>query len=345
MTHDPLHQQSSVPARYYAELPHLLSRKGINAREIIESAGLSLRKLADPQAHLELAEMESLVSAMMGTGKRSELPIELGEQIHLRDHSLVGYALISSPSIDYGLRLTMRFFRLVFPAFRMQYQTLNEKAEIIYTPTMAMSQSCLAFHIELVAVATLTSIVELVQHELPVYDVSMSIPAPAHEAFYHKVLPQARMHFGNLQKPGIRITLPISVVMAKPVMANQEVLQVAEERCRMLQEQVTNSGDVGSWVRMMLRESHDGLPSVNELATTLNISARTLHRYLGKEGLVYRSLCVEERDRRAKEFLTNTGLSVTRIALELGYGATSNFTRAFTARNGCSPVAYRKRNS
>lgn len=336
--------RASVPARYYSELPHLLGRKNIDANAVFNAAGLSLSQLTDQQARLELVELENLVIAMASVSQRSELPVELGELIHLRDHNLVGYALISSPSIDYGLRLTARFFRLVFPAFRMQYRVVNDLAEITYTPTMAMSQGCLAFHIELLTVATLTTVIELVQHELPPYDIDMSIPAPPHASYYRKVLPEARMDFGSLKKPGISIRLPVSVVQKKPVMANQEVLRVAEERCRMLQEQITGSGDVGAWVRMMLRESHDGLPGIDELAATLNRSVRTLSRYLAKEGLVYRTLCVEERDRRGKELLLETRLSITAVALELGYTATSNFTRAFTRRNKCSPIEYRGQN-
>ncbi|MGB1581700.1 MAG: helix-turn-helix domain-containing protein, partial [Nevskiales bacterium] len=152
-----------------------------------------------------------------------------------------------------------------------------------------------------------------------------------------------RISFDRLSQPGMRLTLPLSVIHTKPMMANSESLKVAEEQCRVLLEKIFDTGNIGDWARMMLRESSDGLPSIEELAGALNISTRTLHRHLKNEGLVYRSLCVEERERRAKELLCSTRLSVTRIALELGYSDASNFTRRFKELTGHTPNAYREK--
>lgn len=338
MTHE---DPPGVPARYYAELPRLLRKHGIDPAEVLTAAQVPLERFTEPEANIPLAELERLVAALQSISGQDDLPLELGQEIHLRNHSLVGYAILSSPTIDYALRLTTRFFGLIFPAFRMYYRHGPETVEISFKPTMPMSADCLAFHIELVAVAAHVDIQEIIQGELPPYQLDLSIPPPKHHGRYNQIMPMAKVLFGSLPGPGLRFTLPNSILATQPAMSNQAALALSEQRCRELLDQMLLKGNISDWTRMMLRESNDGLPGIDEIAATLNISPRTLHRHLKKEGLVYRTLCVEERERRARELLASTRLSVTRIAQELGYEDASNFTRAFRSRVGCSPSEFR----
>ena len=87
------------------------------------------------------------------------------------------------------------------------------------------------------------------------------------------------------------------------------------------------------------------IESLEELARTLNLSARTLDRYLQKEGRQFRELAAEQRQRRAEAMLADNQLSITQIALELGYSDAANFTRAFRKISGVSPSQWRAHNS
>ena len=88
-------------------------------------------------------------------------------------------------------------------------------------------------------------------------------------------------------------------------------------------------------------EAGEGLPSQVELARTLNLSSRTLDRYLDREGVRFRAMANEVRHEKACALLEAGELSITQIAYELGYSDASNFTRAFRRRAGMSPAAYR----
>lgn len=336
--------QESVPARYYGQLSGVLVENGIDPHPFLESIGIPTARLTAPEGLLTAEDLERLVAGVIAYGNRPDIPLQLGRRIRLRNHSLVGFAVVSSPSVDYALRLVMRFFRLIFPAFRMRYERGDDISSISYTPTMPMSHECLKFHIEVIAAATYTAIKELHQDELPEFDLELSIEQPANLSHYRQYMPKARLRFSALTYPGVRLLLPTSVVAGQPAMANQETLDVAERRCRLLVEKIVHSRNTGEWVRMILRESTDGLPSIEEVASTINISTRTLHRYLKREDLVYRSLCAEERERRARELLCQTSLSISRIAQELGYSDASNLTRAFKLSVGCSPSSYRASN-
>ena len=85
----------------------------------------------------------------------------------------------------------------------------------------------------------------------------------------------------------------------------------------------------------------EGKTDIDGTARLAGISARTLQRSLSDEGLSYRALLDHIRTRRAKQLLDQPGLTVTQVALALGYSEHANFTRAFTRWTGQSPLQFR----
>ena len=329
-----------LPARYYARAAEVLIQQKLDLASALQLAGLDLAALSAPDAQLSLDEIERLLAAVVLVTGRSDLPLDLGRSIDLRNHSAVGFAILSSPSVGYALALTARFFRLIFPAFRMRYKRGIQTAEVEFWPTLPMSHAALVFHLETVAVAAHCDIEELLGGALPAYDLMLSIERPAHHHRYRE-LGNARCHFDAMTRPGLRMIFPVGLMDRRPKLASAAALQMAEHRCRQLVDDVRARRDVGGWVKMMLREAHEGMPTLAELAHTLSISPRTLDRYLKAEGLSFRQLQSQQRHARACELLRQTVQPVTRIAYDLGYSDAANFTRAFRRMQGCSPTAYR----
>lgn len=124
-------------------------------------------------------------------------------------------------------------------------------------------------------------------------------------------------------------------------LADPTALKLAEQRCLEMVGRARLTGDVAGWVEMMLREASDGVPLQTELAHSLNLSPRTLDRYLKKEGGSYRDLSKRARHAKACKLLADEWRPVTQIGLELGYTDASNFARAFKRESGMSPGAWR----
>ena len=85
-----------------------------------------------------------------------------------------------------------------------------------------------------------------------------------------------------------------------------------------------------------------GPVTVDEIATRLGTSTRTLQRQLARRGSSLRGLVVESRMEVARVLLRKTELDVQEIALRVGYGTPSSFARAFARWSGSSPRTYRK---
>jgi len=83
-------------------------------------------------------------------------------------------------------------------------------------------------------------------------------------------------------------------------------------------------------------------PSQSDLASLLQISAKTLTRHLAREGRTYRSLAMEVRHQRSRDLLVNSTHSLAEIAQTLGYSDAANFGRAFRMIEGITPGEYRQ---
>jgi AraC-like DNA-binding protein len=96
-------------------------------------------------------------------------------------------------------------------------------------------------------------------------------------------------------------------------------------------------------VKLVMSMPKAELPAARDLAEGFNISTRTLHRQLSKEGASLRELQKKARMDRAKEGLARSSQPIKRVAHAAGFQSEKAFARAFRQATGETPSAYRKR--
>lgn len=84
-------------------------------------------------------------------------------------------------------------------------------------------------------------------------------------------------------------------------------------------------------------------PRIEDVAAGLNFSLRTLQRKLSQEKTSFREVVEHRRIDSARVLLQQEHLSITEVALSLGFSDGSNFCRAFRRCTGVSPKVYRNR--
>jgi AraC-like DNA-binding protein len=97
-------------------------------------------------------------------------------------------------------------------------------------------------------------------------------------------------------------------------------------------------------VRRRVREaSPREIPAIGTVAAALAMSPRTLQRRLARERTSYQHLVSEVREDLARQYLTESRLSISEIAFVLGFSDVSAFHRAFKRWTDQTPRAYRQR--
>jgi AraC-like DNA-binding protein len=96
-------------------------------------------------------------------------------------------------------------------------------------------------------------------------------------------------------------------------------------------------------VRDCLRDALPEAKPLAEVASTLHLSPRTLHRRLEEEGSSFQAIKDALRRDLAINRLAKTQQPLSRIASDLGFADPSAFYRAFVSWTGMAPTHYRQR--
>lgn len=103
------------------------------------------------------------------------------------------------------------------------------------------------------------------------------------------------------------------------------------------------SHSIAELVADYIRASIEDKPTAPAIAKSLNMSERTLHRSLTREGICYRELRKIVITELAKSYLSETSLSIQIISQKLGYEESASFSTAFKSWTGMEPSRWRAR--
>ncbi len=82
--------------------------------------------------------------------------------------------------------------------------------------------------------------------------------------------------------------------------------------------------------------------NIQQVATSLNLSVRSLQRRLFEEDTNFQQQLDNARQKEAKRYITTTNLPIVEVAHRLGFSDSGNFSRAFKRWLACSPAQYRR---
>jgi AraC-like DNA-binding protein len=154
----------------------------------------------------------------------------------------------------------------------------------------------------------------------------------------HRDLFQAPVHFSQTANS---ILIPKAEIAGKNMPGRDPVLlMLVNDAIRRLG--ASSGGDLLEHVRQAIHNSLDlGEPALDEIARQVNTSEWSLQRRLRDQGVSFSQLVDEVRREAALWHLRQERLSVSELALVLGYSETSAFSRAFRRWFGVSPRQWR----
>lgn len=329
-----------VPTRYFQLLLDALRNNGTDVQRLLELSGLDPAQLWARGATLSSLEVDTLIRTASQLTGRQDLGFELGRRIKMNSHDLLGYGLMSCSTLDEFLRMAARHYHLMTETWSMSYRRTPTHGEAVYTPLVAMPPESQRFYMEALAVAHQNQIYLLAGPDAPGYDIHIAMAQPEHIHRYLGLAP-VRFHFQEGGMPGIRVVMAADLLSIPLALGDPQVVREIDERCATLGQR-PRRGDVGwsEYVMMVLRNARSEPITLEELARRVNVSPRTIDRYLKQEGMGFRQLSDKVRFEQACELLSVEGASVSAVAVQLGFSDAANFSRAFRRVMGMLPSEY-----
>jgi AraC-like DNA-binding protein len=328
-----------VPISYVLLMLDLAAAHGVPAERLLHGLRMPESLLADPDGRVSLRPdyAELCRRALRATGEPA-LAYEFGLRSTLTTHGIVGYGLMSQPSLRHVLDFAHRFGSVLrLAAWELHF--IQEDGVACMRALESVPRNDLALFSAQQLIISCCTILRLLMpdhHEHIV--LHFDFPEPPYHDRYARRLPRCQFNapFNEIRVPlryldqPIRTADAISAKLAERA-CTQELSLIAQLPGEPLLRDV----------RALLTLSPQGYPSMAQVAGRLCVSPRTLTRQLKEHGTSYRQLLNDAQRRDSLGLLKDTRLSVADVAGRLGYSAITNFARACRGWHGLSPGALR----
>ncbi|MEU1985717.1 AraC family transcriptional regulator [Nocardia sp. NPDC019395] len=315
---------------------------GIPAAALLRGTDLTEARLHDPDAqidaHIELAVVRNLVRQL----DRPGMGIEVGRRYRITTFGIFGFACISSPTLAEAIDFALRYMELSF-TFCLPVTQWENGEFVGRIDDGSVPADVRQFLVERDVIAMHQVMSDLLGRPVELVRAEFRFPEPPY-ADRIAAVTAAQPRFG---RPENLVALDPAILDQPLPQANEHTLAICLAQCRDLVHRRRARTGIAAEVRARLvpRGGLDGFtapPGIDTVAADLNMSTRTLRRHLDAAGTSYRALLDEVRQALAEEMLTTTPLSVSDVAIRLGYAEASTFIYAFKRWTSATPAAYRR---
>ncbi|MFE2993832.1 AraC family transcriptional regulator [Nocardia sp. NPDC059246] len=316
---------------------------GVPAARMLQGSGLNEKQLANPDeqidAHTELAVIRNLVREL---GARPDLGLEVGRRYRITTFGIFGFACVSSPTLGEAISLALRYLELSFtfciPAARWRPGEFVARIHDERVPADVRR-----FLVERDVTAMFQMLSDLMGHRVELLRADFDFEPPPDLRLYTEIYGLTP----NFEAEHNVFSMDPAILEQPLPQANEHTWAMCLAQCTELVSRRRARTGIAAEVRELLvpRGGLDGFavpPGIDSVARDLNMSTRTLRRHLDAAGTSYRQLLDEVRRALAEEMLTATPLSVSDVAIRLGYAEASTFIHAFKRWTGTTPSAYRR---
>jgi AraC-like DNA-binding protein len=313
-----------------------LLREFLDSEDLPALASRSRLEGWPADGRIALAEWISLLDMIAGDYPRPALGLAIGQRIRPRHIGVLGYLSLSCDTLGEAMLRFSRYNRLVYDGNPIAIDMSGSEVTISWgiehgRPGQLADETAIAIF------AAMTRL--LVGQDLHPLAVNFVNPAPADLNPYSDFF-QCPVSFGNTVT-SVRFSTDFLRLPIRNSDAGLKVLleQQAEAQLKALPETDHFEEQLN---QALIRALHDGTPTLEQVASRLSMSARTLQRRLGERELNYQALLDRTRAELARRYLADPNLSLAEIAMLLAFSEQSAFNRAFKRWYGESPRRFRR---
>jgi AraC-like DNA-binding protein len=332
----------TIAVAYPQLLVEIVTERGYTLAQLLADTPLSEARLTHPESRISPYEWGLMITRASALTQDPGLGYAFGLRMRPSAHGFLGYATLSSASVQEALEIATRFFELRQRNFTMRLlrQPDHCAVEVREKHPIPMLRRFFYENILIGLAKGAAAILGLELNQFREAEIGFDWPEPPYHAAYRDQLPTVRF-----SRPANQVRIPAALLERRPVLADPHASRQALALCERELAQIGGGEDpIDLRVCSELVLGPDGgYPDLETLARRLRTSSRSLARKLRLGGTSYRTLLDEARRRDACALIENSALELQAIADRLGYVNPANFTRAFRKWTGESPSAFRAR--
>lgn len=344
--HSPTTNEGSVPGdlqfseygsganHYITALYEAASQLDVDVDLIMSGIGLPLSVLNTPDLRIpteKIANFQKVVwdwlnDESMGANSR---PIPSGT------YFMMGKLTVAESNLGKALRLGAKFYNIMFQRECVALSTEGDYAVLTVTRDKP-DHKHLFDEISLLSWHRYAS--WLIADNLPLHETRFPFAPPSHVTEYNYLFPGPHKFNHN----NLSLVFPKSY-LERGIKQSRASLKTFMNRCplELLKQYKADYSLSTQLVRVLKNSIETGMATIEQCASQLHITPRTLLRKLKDEGTSFQQIKDIIRRDKAIYLLSEKSLPVYLVAEKVGYSDPAVFTRAFRKWTGDSPREYR----
>lgn len=313
---------------------------GIDPSDCLENTGIDVADLSRTDFSISMEqEVSAIANAVQSAETDHGLGIAVGKKMHVHAFGIWGFAILTSPTLRAAIETSIAYTNLSFVIADHSLSECGSCARLGFDMN-GLPIEARRFLGERHAVVAITFITELIQD--PNFR-EFTFETPEDDPDYEKVVSEAMGISVEGAKPKHALTFPARLLDIPLPKSDPVTLRFCLDQCEALMSQANMQS--ASWsrrVRDAIFEDIGAELSIEDVASKLSVTERTLRRRLTEERTSFRDLYTDARMSLAHELLSTAGLNIETVSWRVGYSEPASFARAFTKRFGTTPGEIRK---
>lgn len=318
-------------------LGDFISARGGDTDRIFGISGIDPETLDCPTRSMDLVSYCRVMEEAAHQSGVDNFGLHYGKQFKPQALGLIGYIGLCSPTLEQALRNVVSAFHF---HQHNTYISMTEKSDCFQLDYQVRHGAILSRRQD--AELTLTMLLNMIRHVIGKHwaprEVHFEHPRPELWHEHCKVF-DARVYF---DQPCNALLIPKRDLLRPMPEQDPVLLRVMQDAIARLNVIIPTQ----SYVNQARTEIHlqliNGDPSLEVIADKMMITPWSLQRRLKEENTSFSQLVDRVRQEMATHYLNHSQLSVSDMALMLGYSEVSAFSRAFRRWFGTSPRHCRK---
>ena len=314
----------------------LVTELGSDPALIVKKLGVDPAILQNTQIRIDAIDVINLLNQAAKDTGCSTFGLELGKRRNLEGHlGILGELASSATNLDEAFSDVFRYMEIHSEVSLWQIETKDHVSCLMFSLSREYEEDL--SQVLQVVIVMLWRIVHALSggHWHPTM-VAFPFKSPASSNTFKQAFNVPV--FFDADYCGI--VFHSSDLLLKLETSNEKIHQLLKKRADSFVQ--NKKQEFKDTVRMLIRKNLQ-VQKVDEakVAAFFPFGRRTFQRRLKTEGTNYQRLLAEVRMSVARNMLSRSSTSITRIAIHLGYNDIGNFTKAFSRHAGMPPKAWR----
>jgi AraC-like DNA-binding protein len=319
-----------------------LSECGVAASDVLAGTDLTLEQVRDPDARTSVEQLLQVGRHAVRLSPLPELGLRVGQRLHVTSYGLYGYAMLCAETLRHGLEMSIKYHGLATPVMPVSLSECDDHT-LLHLPTQeelglpGLGPEEYGFFLDMQFALLVTLVKDAMGSWCAPTKAFYAMPMPDHAEKVALAL-DCPVVFGHARN---ELHYPRKWLERAPHMANLITAAQMSESCEMLMQKIAWQAGLTSRVYEEITRVPGRFPGIEQVASSLCMTSRTLSRKLAAEGTTFSDLLARVRHALALDYLRTTRLSIDDIAASLGFSDANSFRQAFRRWSGKSPTEYR----